>query len=88
MKLQFTFKHLDPSDSLQEYTRHRLNDISQFLLKEGMGHVYFSKSKGEFLAEVNVNSRQKYLKPQRDLWTLPSGRCGGRKAPEAVFTDA
>jgi len=24
--------------------------------------VYFSKSKGEFLAEVNVNSRQKYFK--------------------------
>ena len=62
MKLQFTFKHLDHSEALQEYAQHRLNDISQFLLKEGLGQVYFSKTKSQFSVEVTVNSKQKFFK--------------------------
>lgn len=62
MKLQFTFKHLDHSEALQEYTQKRLNDISLFLLRQGQGQVYFSKTKNKFTVEVTVNSKEKYFK--------------------------
>lgn len=62
MKLNFTFKHLDHSDSLVNYTEERMEEISRFLLKEGYGSVYFSKQKNDFCVEVSVNTREKYFK--------------------------
>lgn len=62
MKLSYTFKHLDHSDSLQEYTDQRMIEISRFLLKDGTGNVYYSKQKGEFCVEISVNTREKYFK--------------------------
>ncbi len=62
MKLNYTFKHLDHSDPLVEYTDGRMDEIGQFLLKEGYGSVYFSKQKNEFCVEISVNTRQKYFK--------------------------
>ncbi|HEX7676400.1 MAG TPA: ribosome-associated translation inhibitor RaiA [Bdellovibrio sp.] len=62
MKLNYTFKHLDHSDSLQTYTEDRMSEIGRFLLKEGYGSVYFSKQKNEFCVEISVNTREKYFK--------------------------
>ncbi len=62
MKLNYTFKHLDHSDSLVAYTEERMTEIEQFLLKEGYGNVYFSKQKNEFCVEASINTRQKYFK--------------------------
>ena len=62
MKLNCTFKHLDHSDSLVEYTEQRMQEVGQFLLKEGYGNVYFSKQKNEFCVEISVNTREKYFK--------------------------
>lgn len=62
MKLNYTFKHLDHSDSLVSYTAERILEISRFLLKDGNGNVYYSKQKNEFCVEVSVNTRQKYFK--------------------------
>lgn len=60
----FTFRHLDRSEALEEYARHRLGEISPFLLKEGFGQIYFSKVRNIFYAEVKVNSKEKYFKAQ------------------------
>jgi putative sigma-54 modulation protein len=62
MKLNTTFKHLDHSDSLVEYTEQRMEEIGQFLLRDGYGAVYFSKTKNEFCVEISVNTREKYFK--------------------------
>lgn len=62
MKLNFTFKHLDHSDSLVNYTEEKLADVGRFLLKEGYGNVYVSKQKNEFCIEVSINTREKYFK--------------------------
>jgi len=62
MKLNYTFKHLDHSDSLTTYTEQKMEEIGKFLLKEGYGNVYFSKQKNEFQVEISVNTREKYFK--------------------------
>ncbi len=62
MKTKYTFKHLDHSDSLVDYTNERLQEIGKFLLKEGSGSVYFSKQKNEFCVEISVNTRHRYFK--------------------------
>ena len=62
MKLTYTFKHLDHSNSLQEYTEQRMVEIGRFLLKDGSGNVYYSKQKNEFCVEISVNTREKYFK--------------------------
>lgn len=62
MKLNFTFKHLDHSDSLVNYAEEKLSDVGRFLLKEGYGNVYISKQKNEFCIEISVNTREKYFK--------------------------
>ncbi|RYZ89016.1 MAG: ribosome-associated translation inhibitor RaiA [Proteobacteria bacterium] len=62
MKLNYTFKHLDPSSALQKYTEGKMEEIEKFLLKEGYGNVYYSKTKNEFCVEVTVNTREKYFK--------------------------
>lgn len=62
MKLNYTFKHLDHSDSLVNYSDERMSEIGRFLLKEGYGNVYFSKQKNEFCVEVSINTREKYFK--------------------------
>lgn len=62
MTLNYTFKHLDHSDALVQYTEEKMEEIGKFLLKEGYGNVYFSKTKNEFCVEVTVNTREKYFK--------------------------
>jgi len=62
MKLNYTFKHLDHSDSLVDYTAEKLEEIGKFLLKDGSGSVLFSKTKNEFCVEVTINTREKFFK--------------------------
>lgn len=59
MKVQYTFKHLDHSDALQEYCQGRLDEISQFMLKDYTGHAVFSKRMKEFCVEFRILTRQK-----------------------------
>lgn len=62
MKSNFTFKHLDYSESLVDYTNSKLDEIGQFLLKDGRGNVYYSKNQHEFVVEISINSKQKFFK--------------------------
>lgn len=62
MKSQYTFKHLDHSDSLVNYTNEKLNEIGQYLLKDGKSHVLYSKSQHEFVVEVSIHTREKFFK--------------------------
>jgi putative sigma-54 modulation protein len=62
MKSNFTFKHLDYSESLVNYTNEKLDSIGQFLLKEGRCNVYYFKNQHEFVVEVSMNTKQKFFK--------------------------
>ncbi|MFM6927099.1 MAG: ribosome hibernation-promoting factor, HPF/YfiA family [Bdellovibrio sp.] len=62
MKLNTTFKHIDHSESLVAHTEAKMDEIGQFLLRDGYGSVYFSKVKNEFCVEISVNTREKYFK--------------------------
>lgn len=62
MKSNFTFKHLDYSESLVDYTNTKLDEIGQFLLKDGRSNVFYSKSQHEFVVEVSINTKQKFFK--------------------------
>jgi putative sigma-54 modulation protein len=59
MKVQYTFKHLDHSDALEEYCQSRLDDCSRFLLKDYRGHVSFSKHLKEFCVEITIQTHEK-----------------------------
>lgn len=59
MKVQYTFKHLDHSDALQEYCQGMLDEAAKFLLKDYAAHVTFSKRLKEFCVELTVLTRQK-----------------------------
>lgn len=62
MKSNYTFKHLDYSESLVDYTTEKLEEIGQYLLKDGRSNVYYSKSQHEFVVEVTINTKQKFFK--------------------------
>ncbi len=62
MKSNFTFKHLDYSESLVDYTNTKLDEIGQFLLKDGRSNVFYSKNQHEFVVEVSINTKQKFFK--------------------------
>ena len=62
MKSNYTFKHLDHSQSLVQYTNQKLDEVGKFLLKDGRCNVYFWKDHHEFYVEVSVNSKQKFFK--------------------------
>lgn len=62
MKSNYTFKHLDYSESLVTYTDSKLDSIGQFLLKDGRCNVYYYKNQHEFVVEVSLNTKQKFFK--------------------------
>ncbi len=62
MKSNFTFKHLDYSESLVHYTNGKLDEIGQFLLKDGRSNVYYFKNQHEYVVEVSINTKQKFFK--------------------------
>lgn len=62
MKSNYTFKHLDYSESLVNYTNAKLDEIGQFLLKDGRCSVYYFKNQHDFVVEVSLNTKQKFFK--------------------------
>ena len=62
MKSNYTFKHLDYSDSLVDYTTEKLNEIGSFLLKDARCNVYYSKDKHQFQVQISLNTKQKFFK--------------------------
>ena len=62
MQSKFTFKHLDYSDSLVQYTDQKLDEIGRFLLKDGRCQVIYCKDHHEFVAEITINSKEKHFK--------------------------
>jgi len=62
MNLTFAFKHLDHSDSLQNYMQDQMDRVGTFLLKDGLGQVLFSKKNKLFLIEVSVKTPLKYFR--------------------------
>jgi putative sigma-54 modulation protein len=62
MKSNYTFKHLDYSESLVSYTNEKLDEIGQFLLKDGRSTVFYSKSQHDYVVEVTINTKQKFFK--------------------------
>ncbi len=62
MRVQITFKHLDQSLNLEEYTKEKLTKTGRFLLKDAFAHVYFSKFRGRFKAEISMNTKERYLR--------------------------
>lgn len=62
MKSNYTFKHLDYSESLVNYTDSKLDSIGQFLLKDGRCNVYYFKNQHEYVCEVSLNTKQKFFK--------------------------
>lgn len=66
MKMSFVFKHLDHSESLQEYAHGRIDQTLQFLLKQGFGHCHFSKTRSFFNVEIVVNTKVKFFKSRAE----------------------
>ncbi len=62
MRAQHTYKHIDRSESLEEFVDDRLREVGRFLLKEGMAQVTYGKQRELFTVEVTVNSRERYFK--------------------------
>ena len=62
MKSNYTFKHLDYSESLVNYTDSKLDSIGQFLLKDGRCNVYYFKNQHEYVVEVSLHTKQKFFK--------------------------
>ncbi len=62
MKLKHTFRHLDVSSSLSDYSQLRILEISRFLLKDGQGSAHYSKSQSQFCVEITINTPHKYFK--------------------------
>ncbi len=62
MKSNYTFKHLDYSESLVQYTDQKLDEIGRFLLKDGRCQVIYYKDQHEFVAEITINSKEKHFK--------------------------
>lgn len=62
MKLSFTFKHLDRSESLEGYLAEGLEEAGKFLLRDSHATVTCSKQGHEFHIEVSVNTRERYFR--------------------------
>jgi putative sigma-54 modulation protein len=61
MKVDFTFKHVDVSDSLMEYARERLEKLVKFELKPMEVHFTVSMQKHECIIDVHVvEGRRKF----------------------------
>lgn len=55
MSFQFTFRHVDVSQSLREYSEEQFQRVGRFLLKESRWHVYYSKGRYDCQVEVVVS---------------------------------
>lgn len=56
MKFHYFFKHIDSSEALMEHADEKLLRVCRFLLKDGKGEVYFSKSKLDWKIDITIRS--------------------------------
>jgi putative sigma-54 modulation protein len=56
MKYQFTFRHVDISQSLTSYAEEQFERISRHLLKDCRWQVFFSMGRYDCQVDVSVNS--------------------------------
>lgn len=62
MKVDFTFKHVDTSESLMEYARERLSKVEKFELKPMDVHFVVSMVKHDCTVEVQVEEGRRKFK--------------------------
>ncbi len=62
MKVDFTFKHVDTSESLMQYAQERLEKIEKFELKPMDIHFIVSMLKHECIVEVHVEEGRRKFK--------------------------
>lgn len=62
MKVGFTFKHVDTSDSLMEYARERCEKIEKFELNPMDVHFVVSMNKHECIIDVYVEEGRRKFK--------------------------
>lgn len=55
MKFQFTYRHVDISQSLTAYAEEQFERISRHLLKDSKWQVFFSMGRYDYNVEVTVN---------------------------------
>ncbi|MBL7545488.1 MAG: ribosome-associated translation inhibitor RaiA [Bdellovibrionaceae bacterium] len=72
MKLNFDFKHLDYSKSLELYIQECVDKISHLMLKQNGGTVFISKVKGQFWVEINVQSPLRYFRSKSSHYDVYS----------------
>lgn len=72
MKLNFFFKHLDHSKSVELYTQEKLSKTLFYLLKESDGKVCFSKKNQDFIVSVTLATKQKYFKAEANHFDIYS----------------
>jgi len=54
MRLDVTFRNLDASDKLREYSERRLQKVARFLKEEAEAHVVLRVEKHREIAEVTI----------------------------------
>lgn len=52
MQVQYTFRHVDASDALRDYTQEQFNRVGHFLLKESRWQIQYSM--GRYDCQVDV----------------------------------
>jgi putative sigma-54 modulation protein len=62
MKVDFTFKHVDSSDSLMEYAQERCEKIEKFELNPMDVHFIISMQKHECIVEVHIEEGRRKFK--------------------------
>ncbi|MFN7728992.1 MAG: ribosome hibernation-promoting factor, HPF/YfiA family [Bdellovibrio sp.] len=55
MQFQYTFRHVDASEALKEYTQEQFEKVGRFLLKESRWQIFYSMNRHECQVEVVVN---------------------------------
>lgn len=64
MKWKFTFRQVDVSQALQQYTQERFEKISDLLLKESHWQINFSMGRYDYRVEVVVTNPEGVFKAQ------------------------
>ena len=64
MKIEFVFKHVDPSEALVEHCRERMEKLEKFELKPMDVRFTFSMQRHDRIVEVQVDEGRRKFKAQ------------------------
>ncbi|PWU18027.1 MAG: ribosome-associated translation inhibitor RaiA [Bdellovibrio sp.] len=62
MKLQFTYRHVDISPSLNTYAQEQFERVGRLLKKDSRWQIFFSMGRYDYHVEVNVHGGWGYFK--------------------------